>query len=419
MTPSTPQGPLGVWLIGARGSISTCVAYGLAGLRLDLLEPIGLCTAREPLASLPLARPEDFVLGGHDVVGRELEGSAAELVAEGILTEKLVAAAREDVGSYTSRIRAGVLDERDRGMPAVDPGSSRLASAPPREQAQRIEADLAAFRREAGVSRVVVVNLASTEAARAAQPEWADLSAFERALDAGRPQPASTLYAYAAFRSGCAYVNFTPSLGSSIPALRGLARERGLPHCGSDGKTGETLVKTVLAPMFTARNLRVLAWQGYNMLGNRDGEVLADEAHRAAKLRNKDEALRSLLGDPNLHTQVGIDFVPSLRDWKTAWDFVHFEGFLGARMQLQFTWSGSDSALAAPLVIDLVRLTDLALRSGEAGELAWTASFFKAPIAGGTHDFRAQFEALLAWARAHPSRGKSPAAPLGSAGKRE
>jgi myo-inositol-1-phosphate synthase len=197
-----------------------------------------------------------------------------------------------------------------------------------------------------------------------------------------------------------------------------------VPHCGNDGKTGETLVKTVLAPMFTARNLRVLAWQGYNMLGNRDGEVLVDGAHRQAKLRNKDEALRSLLGDEGLHTRVGIDFVPSLQDWKTAWDFIHFEGFLGTRMSLQFTWSGSDSALAAPLVLDLVRLAELARRLGEAGEMLHTASFFKAPIAGGTHDFRAQFQSLLEYAGARSSgspdsqrtSGRSAGRAHGSAG---
>jgi len=149
--------------------------------------------------------------------------------------------------------------------------------------------------------------------------------------------------------------------------------------------------------MFVARNLRVLAWQGYNMLGNRDGAVLSDPLHREAKLRSKGDVLRAILGDAHVHAKVGIDYVPSLADWKTAWDFVHFEGFLGARMSLQFTWQGSDSALAAPLVIDLVRLTELAHRRGEAGEMAHTASFFKAPIAGGKHDFAAQFAALLAY----------------------
>ncbi|MFN0009543.1 MAG: inositol-3-phosphate synthase [Planctomycetota bacterium] len=392
---------VGLWLVGARGSISTCVAFGLAGLRAGILEPVGLCTERDPLARLPLASLRNLVLGGHDVCARDLWVSAAELVKQRILTESLLEAARGEVDAISARIRCGTVDVHDRGLPGVDPAAVALSQAPPREQIARITADLAEFRAREELDAVVVVHLASTEAARPEQGEWAKLPRLESALDEGRSQPASVLYAYAALSQGCAYVNFTPSLGSTIPALRELALKQGVPHCGSDGKTGETLMKTVLAPMFSARNLRVLAWQGYNMLGNRDGEVLADGAHRAAKLKNKDEALRSILGSEELHTHVGIDFVPSLEDWKTAWDFVHFEGFLGARMTLQFTWSGSDSALAAPLVLDLARLADFALQQGETGEMSHTASFFKAPIAGGGHDFRTQFQALLDYAHRH------------------
>jgi myo-inositol-1-phosphate synthase len=246
-----------------------------------------------------------------------------------------------------------------------------------------------------------VVNLASTEAFREERAEWASLAAFERALDAGRAQPASLIYAYAALVSGCPFVNFTPARGASIRALRELARERGVPHCGNDGKTGETLVKTVLAPLFTARRLRVLAWQGYNMLGNRDGEVLRDPLHRASKLASKDNALREILKSDEVHTHVGIDFVPSLQDWKTAWNLIHFEGFLGARMTLQFTWAGSDSALAAPLILDLVRLADFAAEAGEAGEMAHTACYFKSPIAGGSPEFQAQYSRLLEYVERH------------------
>ncbi|HEV8113428.1 MAG TPA: inositol-3-phosphate synthase [Planctomycetota bacterium] len=401
---------VGVWLIGARGSISTCVAYGLAGLRAKLLEPVGLCTEREPFARLPLAPLDTFVVGGHDVCERDLHASGAELVREGILRADLVDRTRAEVGAMSARIRTGAIDAKDRDSAGIEGAALRLGSAPPREQIASITADLAEFRAQERLDALVVVNLASTEAVRPEQREWASLERFDEALDQGRAQPASLLYAYAALASACPYVNFTPSLGASVPALRELAKRKKLPHCGNDGKTGETLVKTVLAPMFTARNLRVLTWQGYNMLGNRDGEVLNDGAHREAKLRNKDEALRSLLQDQNVHTRVGIDFVPSLKDWKTAWDFVHFEGFLGARMTLQFTWSGSDSALAAPLVLDLVRCAEFAARMGESGEMAHTASFFKAPIAGGTHDFRAQFQGLLDYAERHLAAAADPRA---------
>ena len=385
------------------------MAYGLGGLREGLLEPVGIVTARAPFSRLPLVAFEDLALGGHDVCLRDLSSSAEELVRHGILSSDLVVASAAHASAFEAAIRPGTLDGPDVGLADLDPRSALLSAKPPREQLAALKADLEAFRAANALDRVVVVNLASTEAFRGERPEWQTLDAFERALDEDVAQPASVLYAYAALSGGSPYVNFTPSRGSSIPALRELALARGVPHCGNDGKTGETLLKTVLAPMFTARALRVLSWQGYNMLGNRDGEVLADAAHRETKLRNKNEALRAILGDDSVHTHVGIDFVPSLQDWKTAWDFVHFEGFLGARMSLQFTWSGSDSALAAPLVVDLVRLADLAAEAGEGGEMSHTGCFFKAPLAGGTHDFHAQHAELCAYADRHlaGSRGRS------------
>jgi myo-inositol-1-phosphate synthase len=397
---SQPQhpGPVGVWLVGARGAISTCIAYGLSGVLDGLLEPTGIVTETEPFSSLPLVPLEELVLGGHDVCTRSLTDSAAELVRSGILRSDLVERSHARAAAFDSNILPGLLDGPDVGFADLDPRAAELGSAPPREQIARIQSDLRAFAAEQGLSSVVVVNVASTEAWRDPRPEWEQLADFESALDAGTPQPASTIYAYASLDAGFPYINFTPSRGSSLPALQQLAIERGVPHCGSDGKTGETLLKTVLGPMFKARALKVLAWQGYNMLGNRDGEILNDPSHRESKLRNKDEALRSLVGDAQMHSHVGIDYVPSLADWKTAWDFVHFEGFLGAKMSLQFTWQGSDSSLAAPLVLDLARLTALSQARGEAGALAHLACFFKAPLTGGTHDFHAQFDALLAYA---------------------
>jgi myo-inositol-1-phosphate synthase len=388
---------VGVWLIGARGSISTCLVYGLAGIREGMLEPTGVITQKDPFTRLRLVDLDALVLGGHDVCRRDLSHSAGELVKSGILTSDLVTAASEFARDFETRIRPGSLDDADVGFADLDPRAARLSARPPREQIAAISSDIADFKAEHKLDRVIVVNVASTEANREDRDEWQSLAAFESALDAGRAQPASLLYAYAALALGSPYVNFTPSRGASIPALRELARERRVPHCGNDGKTGETLVKTVLAPLFTARALKVLSWQGYNMLGNRDGAVLSDSAHKETKVKNKNEALRQLLGDAAVHTHVGIDYVPSLADWKTAWDYVHFEGFLGAKMSLQFTWTGSDSALAAPLVLDLVRLADLSAARGEVGEMPHTAAFFKAPLAGGTHDFYQQFQALVAY----------------------
>ena len=394
--------PVGVWLVGARGAISTCVAYGLAGLARGVIEPFGVTTACPPCDRLGLASYESMVLGGHDVCARTLSQSAGELEGAGVLSGDLLATCASEAAAYGARIRPGLLDEAEVGGSDLDPGTTELSALSPRDAVARLIQDWEEFEQDTGAAKTVVVYLASTEAARSPQPEWEDLRSFEGALDEGRPQPASVLYAYAALSSGRPFVNFTPSLGSSLPALRQLAVERRVPHCGNDGKTGETLVKTVLAPMFAARALHVMSWQGYNMLGNRDGEVLRDEAHKQAKVLHKDEALRQILGnDPRMHSQVGIDYVPSLGDWKTAWDFIHFEGFLGAKMSLQFTWAGSDSALAAPLVIDLVRWAEFAARRGEYGELEHTACYFKSPLGGGTHDFHRQHAVLEAYAARH------------------
>jgi myo-inositol-1-phosphate synthase len=392
---------VGLWLVGARGSVATCVAYGLSGLRAGLVEPVGLVTQGDPFSRVPLASLDDVVVGGHDICTRGLTQSAGELVRHRILNAELVTAVSSEAAAFEARIRPGVLDPADVGVADLHPESARRGSLAPRDQIAAIQTDLAQFAAENKLDTVVVVNVASTEAHRDARPYWRSLEALDAALDDKAVQPASMVYAYAALDAGHPFVNFTPSIGATPQALRELARVRGVPHCGNDGKTGETLVKTVLAPLFVARRLKVLSWQGYNMLGNRDGECLSDPLHREAKLKTKDDALRQLLGDPSVHTKVGIDYVPSLRDWKTAWDFIHFEGFLGAQMSLQFTWAGSDSALAAPLVIDLALLAEFSKSRGESGEMAHTASFFKSPVGGGTHDFHAQFQRLVEYAERH------------------
>ncbi|MHC4262125.1 MAG: inositol-3-phosphate synthase [Planctomycetota bacterium] len=394
---SGAPGRIGLWLIGGRGAISTCMVYGLHGLATELLPPVGLVTASEPVSRLPLAGFEQFVLGGCEVRRAPLSDSVSDLVRQGILPDHLVAAASSEAAAYDARLVPGVLDGPDVGVGDLDPESARLGAAPPSEQIAAIRQQLVDFKRDHALDSVIVVNLASVEAWRDVGEASTSLSAFRAAVAEGADLPVSVLYAAATFEEGAGYVNFTPNAGASWPALSELALERGLPHCGNDGKTGETLVKTALAPMFAHRALKVMSWVGYNMLGNRDGEVLSEPLHKRAKVENKDEVLRKLLAGQggDLHSHVGIDYVPSLNDWKTAWDYVHFEGFLGARMSLQFTWAGCDSALASPLVIDLARLCELSLRRGESGALTHTASFFKSPLEVDEHDFHVQFRMLL------------------------
>jgi myo-inositol-1-phosphate synthase len=279
--------------------------------------------------------------------------------------------------------------------PGVD--GLRAESRDGAARAAALQEDLRAFSRRHGLRRLVVVNVTSTEAPPA-EPLPETIDGFRRALEAGAEIPPSALYAYAALDMGAAYVNFTPSVGSALPALEALARERRTVHAGRDGKTGETLLKSALAPLFTVRQLRVLSWFGQNILGNEDGRSLSDPARRASKTRSKGGVIPGILGySPDAH--VGIDYVPPLGDWKVAWDHVLFEGFLGTRMTLQILWQGADSVLAAPLVLDLVRLADLALRRGEVGVLSHLAVFFKDPMHCTEHGLDRQFDLLLSHLR--------------------
>ncbi len=199
-------------------------------------------------------------------------------------------------------------------------------------------ADIRDFTDRHHLAGTVVVNVASTEP-----------------VPADGALPPSSLYAAAALRAGCGYVNFTPSTGLHHPALAQLAAEAGVPYAGRDGKTGQTLLRSVLGPMFQQRALAVRAWSGTNLLGGGDGAALADPAAAAAKNAGKERVLADTLGAAP-EGEVHIDDVPALGDWKTAWDHIAFDGFLGSRMILQTIWQGCDSALAAPLVLDLARL---------------------------------------------------------------
>lgn len=400
MTDNQPPRRLGVYLIGACGAVSTTCVVGARALAMGLAPPTGMVTALADFASLPLAEPDALVFGGCEIRRARPLAAAQELCGPGgFLRPEHVDAAASELDALADRLDPGLI-HADCPATQLDSNPRRLAVDAPRQAISLIQEQLAAFARKAGLDSLVVVNLASTEAHRVAQPHDADLAAFERQLDTGRVSdfPVSSLYAYAALDAGHPFLNFTPSPGSSLPALVELAEQRGVAHMGRDGKTGETLLKTTLAPMMVARNFRVLAWEGHNILGNRDGQVLDDPASNRAKQESKGASLASILGDPCVHSRVRIDYVPSLADWKTAWDFIHFEGFLGTRMILQLIWQGCDSILAAPLVLDMVRLLEYAQRRGQGGLQAHLACFFKAPMGVDVHAFDEQFRLLQEWA---------------------
>ena len=193
--------------------------------------------------------------------------------------------------------------------------------------------------------------------------------------------PASSLYAIAALEAGYSYINFTPSLGSSPRGdRRAWPAARNTRHYGCDGKTGETLMKSVLAPMFARRNLQVLSWVGHNIFGNMDGQVLNDPANKQSQGGQQGPSGAARSSATSRNTLVSIEYLPDLGDWKTAWDHIHFAGFLGVPMTLQFTWQGCDSVLAAPLVLDLVRFTELACRRGARRPDDLSGQFFQEPL---------------------------------------
>jgi myo-inositol-1-phosphate synthase len=390
---------VGVWLVGAKGGVATTMITGLAALRLGATQPVGLITETEPFAGLSLAGFDELVVGGHDIRSGRLGDEARRMWVESrAITPELLDAAAPFFAEVEQRLRPGTLVAAgDRIRTIADPQAAAVVETP-RAAVERIRHDLASFARDEALEHVVVVNVASTEPPPPL-PIPRDFAELEPLLDdaARCPLPASSLYFLAAAAVGASYVNFTPSTGATPACLQDLARSRGIAHAGCDGKTGETLLKSVLAPMFAARNLRVMSWVGHNIFGNMDGKVLDDPRNKAAKVRSKDHLLAAILGYPP-QTHVSIEYIESLGDWKTAWDHVHFQGFLGTPMTLQFTWQGCDSILAAPLVLDLVRLVERARRGGETGALEWLACFFKSPIGVSEQSFPAQVSLLMEWA---------------------
>ncbi|MBA0052224.1 myo-inositol-1-phosphate synthase [Streptomyces sp. AJS327] len=372
-SPRAPSGPrVGVWLIGARGSVATTAVAGHAAVTAGLHPPTGMVTETGVFAGCGLPPLENLVFGGHDLASRPLPERAEDLVLAGVLPPGLPAATRAQLAAADAEIRPGVGGPPPAGaapdgpgpLPGPPAGAEAWGRARTEEQIAAVTADLTAFARDHQLDRTVVVNVASTEPAPGP----------------GDPPPSSR-YAAAALRAGCAYVNFTPSSGLRHPALAEAASASGPPHAGRDGKTGQTLLRSVLAPMFAQRALTVRAWSGTNVLGGGDGAALADPGAAAAKNAGKSRVLTDVLG----HLPEGashIDDVPALGDWKTAWDHIAVDGFLGTRAVLQTTWQGCDSALAAPLVLDLARILARAHHLGWGGPLDGLGFFFKDPDSG-------------------------------------
>ncbi|MEV0219773.1 inositol-3-phosphate synthase [Streptomyces sp. NPDC050704] len=365
--PSVSPSRVGVWLIGARGSVATTAVAGCAAVTAGLHPPTGMVTETPPFADCGLPPLSSLVFGGHDTVDCPLPKRAEALAAGGVLPSGLPQAVRAELAAADREIMLG----------GPQPGEARGED----ELVEALASDIRDFIRRRGLTGAVVVNVASTE------PVPADDTAL----------PASSLYAAAALRAGCPYVNFTPSSGLHHPALASAASSSGLPYAGRDGKTGQTLLRSVLGPMFAQRALAVRAWSGTNLLGGGDGAALADPAAAAAKNAGKERVLADTLGTVP-EGEVHIDDVPALGDWKTAWDHIAFDGFLGTRMVLQTTWQGCDSALAAPLILDLARLVARAREVGLSGPLSELGFYFKDPVGDGPAALGEQYAELVGFA---------------------
>lgn len=402
---------MGLWLVGAAGNVAATVAVGLSAMRRKLTPRLGLVTESAPINQLHLAPLEGIVLGGHEINRRTVVEAADDLSnRSGVFSAQLLRIVRPDLKRFDREIRTG---REVRSGPAIKrlatrAGASRPSSA--RSTIETLRADLRSFATRNRLARVVVVHVASTEPPFPLKRVHARWSTLNKAISSGAsPLPASSLYAVAAIEEGMPFVGFTPSLGCDVPAIIELAASRGVGIIGSDGKTGETLLKSVLAPMFRDRHFEIASWVGHNILGNGDGAVLDSAANKASKLRKKDGVIGSIVGG-SPRTRTTIEYVESLHDWKTAWDHIHFRGFLGVKMIMQFIWQGCDSILAAPLVIDLARLAEYHARQGRAGTMAHLACFFKSPMGTAEHDFSQQMRLLHDYVKADSDSkiGKSP-----------
>ncbi|WP_192918233.1 inositol-3-phosphate synthase [Streptomyces spectabilis] len=391
MSSTATEDPTGVWLIGARGSVATTAVAGCAAMAAGLHPPTGMVTETPAFAGAGLPALSSLVFGGHDTMECPLPKRAEQLAAQGVLPYGLPVAVHTELVAADAEIRTG----------GPLPGDARTDE----ELISAFTSEISDFLHRRGLARAVVVNLASTEPAPSAATAGPTAPPPFETPPPGRLLPASSLYATAALRAGCPYVNFTPSAGLHHPDLAALAARSGLPYAGRDGKTGQTLLRSVLGPMFAQRALDVRAWSGTNLLGGGDGAALADPDAAAAKNAGKERVLADTLGTVP-QGEVHIDDVPALGDWKTAWDHIAFDGFLGTRMTLQTTWQGCDSALAAPLVLDLARLLSRSHAHGLTGPRPELAFYFKDPDPGASAALADQYAALTAFAARLQGRGE-------------
>ncbi|HZT01129.1 MAG TPA: inositol-3-phosphate synthase [Steroidobacteraceae bacterium] len=388
-----PRGRLGVMLVGL-GAVSTTFVAGVLAIRKGLAQPYGSLTQmgtvrlgkrsehRSPLIRelVPLAALEDLEFGAWDIFPEDAYQAAAHA---GVLDASTLERLRADLEA----IKPWPAVFERRLVSRID-GPNVKQAAGKRQLVAELRADMRSFICTRQLDRAVVIWCASTEAYCEQGPAHATCAAFEAALDADDPTiTPSMLYAYAAIMEGIPFANAAPNLGVDVAALTELADERHVPVAGKDLKTGQTLLKTIIAPGLKSRMLGVRGWYSTNILGNRDGEVLDDPACFHTKEVSKKGVLDYLL-QPDLYPalygqichQVQINYYPPRGDNKEGWDNIDLFGWLGYPMQLKINFLCRDSILAAPLVLDLALFLDLAQRAGRGGIQEWLAFYFKSPM---------------------------------------
>jgi myo-inositol-1-phosphate synthase len=386
-------GKLGVLLPGL-GAVATTTIAGVAAIRRGLALPIGSLTqmgtirlgkrteGRAPRIRdfVPLASPDGLVFGGWDIFPEDCYQSALHA---GVLEPGLLAQVREDLEAV--RPMQAVFD---RNYVRKLDGSHVKKGAHKMDLAEQLVQDIEDFRRRHDLARLVMVWCGSTEVYRQAGRVHQDLQAFEKGLRSNDPDIApSMVYAYAALRCRVPYANGAPNLSVDIPALVDLSRELRVPIAGKDFKTGQTLMKTIIAPGLRARLLGLKGWYSTNILGNRDGEVLDDPESFKSKEVSKLSVLETILqpeqhpelyGD--IHHVVRINYYPPRGDNKEGWDNIDIFGWLGYPMQIKVNFLCRDSILAAPIVLDLALFLDLAARADMPGIQEWLSFYFKSPM---------------------------------------
>ena len=387
------RGKVGVLLVGL-GAVSTTFIAGVFAIRKGLAKPIGSLTqmgtvplgkrteGRSPKISdvVPLPSLDDLVFGGWDIFEDDCYAAAR---TAGVIEPSLLDKVRPELEQI--RPWPAVFDQRYAKRlegPNVKRGANKL------DLAEQVVADIRTFKADLKLDRLVMIWCGSTEVFMTESPSHATPESFERALEQNDPAiPSSMVYAYAAIREGVPYANAAPNLTADIPALVDLASKTKTPLAGKDLKTGQTLIKTIVAPGLKARLLGVAGWYSTNILGNRDGEVLDDPESFKTKEESKKSVLDYIL-QPHLYPDlyenlchvVRINYYPPRGDNKEGWDNIDLVGWLGYPMQLKINFLCRDSILAAPIVLDLALFLDLAKRAGMSGIQEWLSFYFKSPV---------------------------------------